>query len=308
MGAFGVKSALKVPTMSRLLVVCLALVACSVQAADKNLVQLAKELKLHTLVKALKAAELEQTIATGGPFTIFAPTDAAFEAIPDAVKDALKDKTVLQGVLQYHVVSGKVLSSQLSNDMVVASLNKTKIRINIYQGGKVITATGSQVTNPDQMASNGVIHVISRVMYPVPMLAIPDFLAGNPDYSTLVTAVGKAGVAPVLGGAGPFTLFAPDNAAFSKLPQGTLDKLLKDVTALRAVLTYHVVSGTYYSAGLTSGDVKTVQGATVKITVGDSGVMVNNANVIKADMPVTNGVIHGIDTVLIPPSVARRLH
>merc|ERR1712062_205252 len=118
MGAFGVKSALKVPTMSRLLVVCLALVACSVQAADKNLVQLAKELKLHTLVKALKAAELEQTIATGGPFTIFAPTDAAFEAIPDAVKDALKDKTVLQGVLQYHVVSGKVLSCQLSNDMV----------------------------------------------------------------------------------------------------------------------------------------------------------------------------------------------
>jgi len=280
--------------------------------ADKNIAGVARELGLTDLLKALKAAGLARTIATGGPFTVFAPTNDAFMALPDDVKQALmKDKDLLASVLKYHVISGKVMSSDLKNEMVAPSLNGAQIRINIYQNGKVITATGSQVTKPDQMASNGVIHVINRVMYPIPMKAIPDFLMGNPAFSTLVTAVGKAGLAPVLGGPGPFTLFAPNNAAFSKLPQGALDNLLKNVTALKAVLTYHVVPGTQYSAGLMSGDVKTVQGATVKIAVSSDGVMVNNAKVTMADMPVTNGVIHAIDTVLLPPSTkkpVRRAH
>jgi len=131
---------------------------------------------------------------------------------------------------------------------------------------------------------------------------IVDVAAGGPQFSTLVAAVKAAGLVDTLSSAGPFTVFAPTNDAFNKLPSGTLDSLLKpeNRSKLRAILLYHVVAGTVKSTDLKDGDVKTANGEPVKIDVAGGTVKVNDATVTKADIPASNGVIHVIDTVLIP--------
>ena len=126
-------------------------------------------------------------------------------------------------------------------------------------------------------------------------------LAGNPQFSTLVAAVGAAGLVETLQGPGPFTVFAPTDAAFAKLPPGTVEALLADPEALAAILTYHVVPGAVTSDQLAGQrlDVATVNGATVHVN-GTNGVRVNDATVTQADIMASNGVIHRIDTVLLP--------
>ena len=128
--------------------------------------------------------------------------------------------------------------------------------------------------------------------------------SGNPDFSTLVAAIQAAGLVETLQGAGPFTVFAPTNAAFEALPAGLLEKLLlpENVAALTAILTYHVVAGQVMSTDVTAGDVATVEGSTIAITT-DGGVKVNGANVVAVDVAASNGVIHVIDAVIVPPTV-----
>lgn len=121
--------------------------------------------------------------------------------------------------------------------------------------------------------------------------------AGN--FSTLVTAVKAAGLVETLKGAGPFTVFAPTDAAFAKVPKATLDGLLADKAALTKVLTYHVVAGKVMAADVKAGHVKTVQGTDLAMATED-GVTVNGAKVVAADVAASNGVIHAIDTVLMP--------
>jgi len=127
--------------------------------------------------------------------------------------------------------------------------------------------------------------------------------AGNPDFSTLVAAVKAAGLVDTLNSAGPFTVFAPTNAAFAKLPAGTVESLLKpeNKAKLTAILTYHVVAGKVTAADVVKlKSAETVNGKAVKITTGDRGVMVNDATVTATDIKASNGVIHVIDSVLIP--------
>ena len=134
---------------------------------------------------------------------------------------------------------------------------------------------------------------------------IVEVAAGNPAFSTLVTAVKAAGLVETLSGKGPFTVFAPTNEAFAALPKGTLENLLKPENRdlLRKVLTYHVVSGNLMAKDLRSGRVATVEGSPVGVQVQQGSVKVNNANVVKADVKAKNGVIHVIDQVLLPPGV-----
>jgi uncharacterized surface protein with fasciclin (FAS1) repeats len=128
--------------------------------------------------------------------------------------------------------------------------------------------------------------------------------AGN--FKTLVAAVQEAGLAGTLGGPGPFTVFAPTDEAFSKVPQGVLDALMANKTLLTAVLTYHVVPGEIMSSDLENGmSVKTVEGSDLMIKVDDQGVWVDNAKVIQPDINASNGVIHAIDSVILPPMVAK---
>lgn len=133
---------------------------------------------------------------------------------------------------------------------------------------------------------------------------IVEVASSNPDFSTLVAAVGAAGLAETLSGDGPFTVFAPTNEAFEALPDGVLDALLlpENKDALASILTYHVLSGEVMAADVTAGDVATVEGSTIAIST-DGGVQVNDANVTATDVDASNGVIHVIDAVLVPPTV-----
>jgi len=133
---------------------------------------------------------------------------------------------------------------------------------------------------------------------------IVDVAAANEDFSTLVAAVQAADLVDTLSSDGPFTVFAPTNDAFDALPEGVLDALLleENVDVLTSILTYHVVEGEVTSDQVTDGDVATVEGQTVTLST-ENGVMVNEATVVIADVEASNGVIHAIDAVLIPPDV-----
>ena len=120
------------------------------------------------------------------------------------------------------------------------------------------------------------------------------------SFNTLVTAVQAAGLVDTLKGPGPFTVFAPTDEAFAKIPKAKLDALLKDKDALSKVLTYHVVPGKVMASDVKPGNVKTVQGSSIKVTAADGKVKVDNANVVKTDVSADNGVIHVIDTVIMP--------
>ncbi|XP_046570487.1 protein sll1483-like [Haliotis rubra] len=281
----------------------------------ENIPQLATTLGEKTLVELVTKAGLADTLsstAPPAPFTVFGPTDAAFDALPQPIKDLLNNVTILKDVLLYHVLSGEVYSTQLTNELVAKSLsNGLPIRINIYQDGKVVTAQGSPIVLVNQNATNGVIHGLSRVMLP-PAGTVVDVVSSVPGFNDLKTAVIAAKLLNVLAGDGPFTVFAPTDAAFAKLPPGTLDNLLKNITQLTSVLEYHVVSGTFYSAGLTNNmKVTTLNKQDFTVMVSSGGVSINTgsgtANVIAADISITNGVIHVIDSVLIPPTMLYHL-
>ncbi len=151
----------------------------------------------------------------------------------------------------------------------------------------------------------------ATVAEPAPETVVPapktivDIAAGNPDFSTLVAAVTAAGLGETLAGEGPFTVFAPTNAAFAALPAGTLDSLLlpENKDKLTAILTYHVVPGKVMAADLpaTATDVATVNGKNVSVVAGADGATINGAKVTSADIEASNGVIHVIDTVILPP-------
>lgn len=133
---------------------------------------------------------------------------------------------------------------------------------------------------------------------------IVDVASANPDFETLVAAVTAADLVETLSSEGPFTVFAPTDEAFEALPEGLLDALLmpENKDALTSILTYHVLPAEVMSADVTDGDVETVEGSTIAITT-DEGVMVNDANVVMADVDASNGVIHAIDAVLVPTTV-----
>jgi uncharacterized surface protein with fasciclin (FAS1) repeats len=134
---------------------------------------------------------------------------------------------------------------------------------------------------------------------------IVDIAASNPDFSILVEAVKAAGLVETLSGSTQLTVFAPTNAAFEALPKGTVEELLKpeNKEKLRKILTYHVVPGDVTSKTIRSGQVKTVEGSSVMVRVKDGKVKVNNANVVSADIDASNGVIHVIDKVILPPNL-----
>jgi uncharacterized surface protein with fasciclin (FAS1) repeats len=144
---------------------------------------------------------------------------------------------------------------------------------------------------------------MQAVTTPTTDKATPDIVdtaiaAGN--FSTLVAAIKAADLVATLKGSGPFTVFAPTDEAFKKLPEGTVDGLLKDKAKLAAILTYHVVPGKVMAKDVHTGDVKTVQGETLKVVKAGDAVTVNGAAVTHADIETSNGVIHAIDTVVMP--------
>jgi len=258
----------------------------------------------NTLETAVTAAGLADDLSGTGPFTVFAPTDAAFSALPAGTLEALlADPTgALANVLLYHVVGAKAMSTDLSNGQEITTLSGKKVTVTINDNGVFIN--NAKVTVADIQADNGVVHVIDAVLIP-PSVTVVDIISNSPDHTTLKAAITAAGLADDLSGTGPFTVFAPTDAAFAALPAGTLESLLADPTgALANILLYHVVGAKAMSTDLSNGqEITTLLGKKVIVTINENGVFINNAKVTVADIEADNGVVHVIDAVLIPPSV-----
>lgn len=282
-----------------------AAMASKPATADKDIVDTAVDAgSFKTLAAALGAADLVDALKGKGPFTVFAPTDEAFAKLPAGTVETLlkpENKAKLAAILTYHVVPGKVLAEQVVNLSGAVTLNGQRVDIKVADG--TVSVDDAKVTATDIECSNGVIHVIDSVILPVDK-TIPEVATEAGTFNTLVAAVKAAGLAETLSGKGPFTVFAPTDEAFAALPAGTVETLLKpeNKQQLVDILTYHVVSGRVYSdAAVNAKAAKSLQGGSIKITASDEGVKINDANLVAIDIDASNGVIHVIDAVLLPP-------
>ncbi len=287
-------------------VAALAVVSCSFQIANAgDIVDTAVAAgKFKTLAAALQAADLVTTLKGAGPFTVFAPSDEAFAKLPAGTVESLvkpENKGKLTGILTYHVVPGRVLAKEAMSLKGAVTVNGQRIDIKVE--GSNVMIDNAKVVTTDIQCDNGVIHVIDAVILPADK-TIPETAAAAKSFSTLLAAAKAAGLAEVLGSQGPFTVFAPTDEAFAKLPAGTVESLLKpeNKEKLVNILKYHVVSKRVYSEeALKAGSAKTLEGNTVTISANDGG-KVNNAKLVATDVDASNGVIHIIDTVLMPPA------
>jgi uncharacterized surface protein with fasciclin (FAS1) repeats len=258
----------------------------------------------NTLEAAVVAAGLVETLSGTGPFTVFAPTDNAFAALPaGTIETLLADPTgALTQILLYHVVGTEALSTDLTDGQTVATLQGQTVTVTINTEGVFIN--NAQVTVADIVTDNGVIHVIDAVLVPQQPVSttVVDIIVNSAEHNTLEAAVVAAGLVETLSGDGPFTVFAPTDAAFALLPTGTVETLLDDPTgALTQILLYHVVGAEALSTDLTDGQtVSTLEGQPVTVTINASGVFINTAQVVMADVTADNGVVHVIDAVLLP--------
>jgi transforming growth factor-beta-induced protein len=280
------------------------------QTESKTVVEIAvSNDSFSTLVAAVKAAGLVETLSGKGPFTVFAPTNEAFAKLPKEDLEALlkpENKDQLVSILTYHVVPGKVMAADVVKVTEAKTVQGQSISVKV-DGGDVVLNGSSKVVKTDIVGSNGVIHVIDTVILPpsAPAKSIAEIAIGDPNFSTLVAAVTAAGLAETLMGEGPFTVFAPTNEAFAKLPAELVADLLKpeNKEKLQGILLYHVVSGTVKAADVvTLKEAKSVKGAPISIAVVDGKVMLNGSStVVATDIDASNGVIHVIDTVILPP-------
>lgn len=295
--------------MVRRMVLGMVALACALTtqvASAKDIVETAVEAgSFKTLAAALQAAGLAETMQGKGPFTVFAPSDEAFAKLPAGTVDSLlkpENKQQLIAVLTYHVVPGKVLAADVVKLSSATTINGQRVDVQV-QGDKVMVDRARVVT-PDIACSNGVIHVIDTVLLPSTN-TIPATAAKAGNFKTLLAAAKAAGLVEVLSGNQPLTVFAPTDDAFAKLPAGTVEDLLKpeNKAKLAAILKFHVVPGRLFASDvLSKKELKTVQGGTLTATLEGDVATINGAGLIATDVDASNGVIHVIDAVLLPPA------
>ncbi len=264
--------------------------------------------QFSTLVAALQRADLVDALNSAGPFTVFAPTNEAFEILLAENGVSSLDELsvdVLRNILLYHVLDDVVESSDLSNGYI-QTINTTgpdgtaiDLFVDIIATGPTLNFV-SNITTVDIDADNGIVHVIDRVLNPP---SIVEILAFNPRFNTLFDAIFDADLLDALSASGPFTLFAPTNEAFDGLLTnlGVSEISEIPVETLTNVLLYHVVSGNIRSSDLTNGMVSTLNENNMIEINTDNGASLNgDVNIVEADVQGTNGVIHFIDQVLVP--------
>ena len=298
--------------LTLLMIACLSLstVAFGVSADEtKDIPANAEATGSHdSLVAALAHAGLVETLQGDGPFTVFAPTDAAFEAagIDLSTFDTEAENETLSDILLYHVISGAVDAANVTDGMVATMVNGDNATFTVTNESVMIN--DANVTDRDVAASNGIIHIIDKVLLPPaeePALEdISGVAAGTGVHDSLVAALTHAGLVATLQGDGPFTVFAPTDEAFAEagIDLSTFDNDEANAT-LTDILTYHVYAGSVAAADVTDGMVATmVNGDDATFTVVNGTVMVGGATVTTADVAASNGVIHVIDKVLMPPA------
>lgn len=261
-----------------------------------NIIDQAENLgRFTSLVDAIGSGDLRATLKYQGSFTVFAPNDAAFDALQDGLLASLSDEDLAE-ILQYHVLSGEVLSTNIQPDQTAPSLTGEQLYLESSNGVRV-NGSASVVT-PDVEVSNGVIHEVDQVLLPDRFQNVVEMATKRYQLSTLVSAIQRVGLGSTLSDAdSEFTIFAPLNSGFENVDLNSLSD-----QELREILTYHAVDGTILSSQLAaSQSVETLQGEDLLITLEDGTVEVNNRAVVaSADIRGTNGVIHIVDDVLLP--------
>jgi uncharacterized surface protein with fasciclin (FAS1) repeats len=269
----------------------------------------------QTLVAALNAADLTTALKGTGPFTVFAPTDAAFNKLPaGTVENLLKpeNKATLARILKYHVINGQRVTSTQINAMTLPA--KVEMldggAITVSKDGNTLKVNDAAVIIPDVMATNGIIHAVDTILIPENVDIVLTAI-NNGNFQTLVAALTAADLATALKGTGPFTVFAPTDTAFNKLPAGTVADLLKpeNKAKLARILKYHVINGqsltsTQINAMNLPAKVEMLDGGAITVSKDGNNLKVNDATVIFPDVMATNGIIHAIDTVLMPPAAS----
>lgn len=330
----------------RKLLILISLLALSFTFAqndnpDATILEGLADEEFSTLVTLLEQAGLVEALSGEGPFTVFAPINAAFEELDPAVLEQLQsDSALLEQVLLTHVVEGVygVNDLQDAGEGEIVSLQGEPLYFDIETGGLTVNNADLDSTNVGNNYANGVVHVVGDVVVPVSLAGqfgegdFEDEVAADADeadaeaagaeasaedmasdsvvatlqnderFSTLVGLLGQAGLVETLQGEGPFTVFAPTNDAFAALPEEQLTALQDDPDMLARVLSYHVVEGNVMSADVSDGMVMTLEGSELEATT-ENGVMFNDATVTEPDLETGNGVVHVIDRVLLPEGI-----
>ncbi len=275
-----------------------------------------------TLVKALSKAGLVQTFSGPGAFTVFAPTNAAFDAAAAALLgpgstgvglvDAL-DVATLTAVLKYHVVGDARTSQAVLASSALVMLDGNSAAVSLKNGAPYLQ--NARIVATDLQASNGVVHVIDAVILPpgvgpTPAAATPTIAAiaaGNPAFSTLVSALAKAGLVATFNGTQRFTVFAPTNAAFDEAAKqlhyrnGVELVASLDVKTLTAILTYHVIPGDVLAKDVVAADqLHMLSGVAADVSLRNGQAFIDGARIATTDLAAANGVIHVIDAVMLP--------
>jgi len=260
-----------------------------------------------SLVAAVIQADLLTTLQSEGPFTVFAPTDQAFTdaGINLSSLDNDEGKSILSDILLYHVLSGSVQSSEVTDGLTATAVNGD---ILTFAVGDSVMVNDATVTTPDVMASNGVIHVIDKVLIPPADLEnIPTVAQSTGIHNSLVSALIHANLVGALSGEGPYTVFAPTDAAFEEfgLNLSDFDTEAENET-LAKILSYHVAMGSVMSSSITNGmEVNSLIQEPISVSVFNGSVILNGeALVTQPDVMTSNGVIHVINKVLMPPSMS----
>ena len=280
--------------------------------------------ELSILVNLVVQAELAEILSSSGPYTVLAPSNDAFRELlaSPSIDPSNVDINLIKGLLTFHVIDGIYSADEIVDGLELATLQGDAVVFAV--DGDVVTVNGSLVTDVDILANNGITHKIDGVLIPnisIPVVETPDespsvaapsetetlgtivdVASADEDLSILVDAVVHAGLADTLSSAGPFTVFAPTDAVWTKALTNPEDITVLDADILKEILLYHTVAGTYTAADITDGLIlTTVQGETIEFSIDGDAVMINgNVMITGTDILASNGVIHTIDGILFP--------
>uniref|UniRef100_K7F9B3 Periostin n=1 Tax=Pelodiscus sinensis TaxID=13735 RepID=K7F9B3_PELSI len=250
-------------------------------------------------------SKLREEIEGGGSYTFFAPSNEAWELLDREIHSNLIDNVNIElyNALHNHMINKRMLTKDLKNGLMLVSMyNDQQLFINHYPNG-VVTVNCARIIHGNQIATNGVVHVIDRVLTPAGT-TIQDFLEAEDDVSSFRAAAITSDVLDTLGKPGHYTLFAPTNEAFEKLPRGVLERIMGDKVASEALVKFHILNSLQCSEAIMGGAVyETLEGNTVEVGCDGESLTINGVKMVKRkDIVTTNGVIHLIDSVLIPNS------
>ncbi|WP_372768461.1 fasciclin domain-containing protein [Pseudoalteromonas sp.] len=276
-----------------------------------------------TLVSALQTTNLDSVLADESKtYTVFAPTDDAFALLgEDTINSLLNNPEVLSNILLQHVVLDEVnsISAFTLNGKDVETASGSNVPVTINSESDSLMFGGAKITSEDIYATNGIIHVIDAVIVgdvevPTPLGNIPEVASNAGSFNTLLTALQATGLDAVLANANTdFTVFAPTDAAFSQLPEGMLQTLLSDTNALKNILLYHVISdakimsdGATSVANSANNKILMANSQMAALSLSSSGLYINASKVSTTNINASNGVIHVIDQVILPPATKQQ--